>query len=357
MLSTQPEMKPTPTRRLHRIKDFSGAIEIRGRKAVLVILPGMIVCFFDLPLRTAARVLHVCPTLLKGLRCEAGEDVWPCRKVVLGTFRMSRDEIASVRRSFIEQLEQDRAGGKYVSMLPVLREAEQLGLVYRSIDEPTAYMRQLRILANDKAAAQAAGGAWAVAEVFQRPVIVQGQQWVSAGLSDAVVKVDDPRQSFKSPPAAKADDPRPSFESPPAAAAKADDFRQRFKSHVTAKADDFRAALEMSEPKGFRSHVAAKADASEPKGSRQPICPLAYAKECSTPSYVQACFPSPSDAAGVFWPVPAMVDPARLWLQEAVYRSLVPTRRGPRIAVRDLVASVRLSAAEVLFADSLMADG
>ena len=164
-------------------------IDVRSHDVVYSLTREMVHSFFDLPSVDVARLLKVCVTVLKHIRSWAGIDCWPYRLVNNGVFELTREQIVGLRRSVIERLE----GGedaKYPGVLPLLREADVLGLAFKSISAPTEYAVEARAKALALKAARKADsdfkdrGAAAtkvVSEVFKRPVAKRRVHWMSTG--------------------------------------------------------------------------------------------------------------------------------------------------------------------------------
>jgi hypothetical protein len=316
----------------------------------------MIKCFFDLSAAAAAKVLGVCLTVLKNMRRWMGIVRWPFDAVNRGTFLMTREAIAQLRLGMIARLE---AGGedmiRYQRVLPMLREAVALGLGYKAITAPTAYavgmvsgicpaqvMPRPSCVALEASTAYAFGAACRVGEppvknvspkphpvgsalaarvvtgVFKMPVVKRRVNWVSHGavcLSDLDAESEVISQSQPSEPVKKSVSDSVVGMPPPA------------------------ETSENPKPVGQAT-------------SRPDFCPYDYARDCSTPAWVEPAYPPSSDITdgiAAFWPV--MNDPRCIWMQELICRSLVPHQRGPSIKLDELARPAPVSAAEMHFAN------
>ena len=291
------------------------SIDVTSRDAVYTLNRDMIRCFFDVPSLDAARVLRVCMTVLKRIRKWAGVPRWPFTLVNMGIYEMSREDIVRLRQSVITSLE---GGGEtsFPGVLPLLKEAEALSLVFKTISTPTMYALEdrakalaLREASRGQAKlpvpprpAESALATKVLAGVFKRPVVRKMQKWVST------------------------------------------------------------AAVCLSEagPMSLAGEDAVKAVPVEVEEEKEPvqiIWPYTYARECAAPAWIEPSYPPVAeivDGVEAFWP--AMEDPRRIWMQELVCRSLQPSRCGPAITVADLVLSAPVSAAEMRFANGFLED-
>ena len=282
----------------------SDTLDVTSKDATYRLTKDMVKCFFDLPSIDAARELRVCLTVLKKIRKWAGLSRWPFAHVNLGIFEMKREEIVALRRGIIAGLEQGEAA-RYPGVLPLLKRAEMLGLAFKVISTPTMYALEDRAktLASKESKdkqrpVERALAARVVTDVFKRPIVRQREKWVSKAavcLSDAVpVSLSD-------------------------------------------------GALKEPEPEQALSRLA--------------IDPLSYVRECAVPPWAEPAYPPAAeiaDGVGALWPV--MEDPRRIWMQELICRSLVPSRSGPGISVGDLLASAPVSASEMRFVDGFLED-
>ena len=240
-------------------------IDVRSHDVVYSLTREMVHSFFDLPSVDVARLLKVCVTVLKHIRSWAGIDCWPYRLVNNGVFELTREQIVGLRRSVIERLE----GGedaKYPGVLPLLREADVLGLAFKSISAPTEYAVEARAKALALKAARKADsdfkdrGAAAtkvVSEVFKRPVAKRRVHWMSTGT----------------------------------------------------------VCLDNQEEKGTGKVMAALP--MEQESPYPPICPYSFARDCSASPWMVPAYPPVSDindGINAFWPV--MDDQRRLWTPE-----------------------------------------
>ena len=72
----------------------------------------MVFCFFDIPLKEAARIMHVSSTLLKKIRTWVHVDQWPCSLVHTNGFGLTRTQIIKGRDEVISGLELEHAYSK-----------------------------------------------------------------------------------------------------------------------------------------------------------------------------------------------------------------------------------------------------
>ena len=322
--------KPVPKRRAY-VQATGNSIDVCARGGVYSITREMLKCFFDLSAVAAARVLGICLTVLKNMRRWMSVSRWPFELVNKGMFEMTREQIVGLRLRMIARLE---AGGeevrKYLGVLPMLKEAVRLGLGYKAISARAPTVCSLK----DRVKALAVGGARAapsatlrpvrvgsssamparvVAEVFKVPVVKRRVNWVSQGtvcLSDC-------------------------------------------QAEMVAEPDIAPAAVEPA-PVDTAPVEEQPEQPEQPEGPpRAPICPYAYVKDCVTPDWVEPDFPPEyiMDEVSALWPV--MNDPKRIWMQELIYRSLVPNRSAPAIALRQ---PEPVSAAEMRFVRGFLMD-
>jgi hypothetical protein len=327
----------------------SDVIDVSSQNAVYSLTRDMVRCFFDIPSIDAAKVLRVCLTVLKKMRKWVGVSRWPFTLINMGIYEMSREEIVELRRSIIARLE----GGeetKYPGVLPLLREAEMLGLAFKAISMPTMYALEdrakalalketlgaCRVRHGKKKTQLKAGGtktaavalpARVVTGVFKKPVV--RRKWGDT-TATCLTEPDGPG-TVASAVGGSVIDTLPAAET----LGTAESLKTPETAESTEAAESFEAEEILSD---------------EPGEERPALCPFSYAKDCSTPAWIEPAYPPASeivDGIEAFWPV--WEDPRRLWLQELVCRSLVPSRCGPGIAVADLVASAPVSAAEMRF--------
>ena len=281
-------------------------LDITSKDAVYSLTREMVKCFFDLPSVDAARILKICLTVLKKIRTWVGVSRWPYNCIRVGEFEMSRREVVDLRKSIIQRLETGESL-IYPGVLPFLREAERLSVAFLSISSPTVYALEARAASMALKERMSAAlkprpvgsvmAARVVTEVFKKPVLKKRERWVSSGAmclsdSDAVV---------------------------------------------------------LSEKVGGAGKAAKDEEASAP------ICPLTFVNECSKSAWLEPMYPPTSeivDGVDAFWPV--MEDPRRIWMQELIVRSLLPSQSGPGISVADLLASEPVSAAEMQFVNGLL---
>ena len=373
--------EPAAKRRVH-VQATKSCIDISSRTGVFSLTRDMIKCFFDLSAAAAAKVLGVCLTVLKNMRRWMGIVRWPFDAVNRGLFIMSRDEIVELRLGMIARLEAGGEGmSKFQRVLPMLREAVALGVGYKAISAstvyaaPTAYamgmvnlagpaqvmqrptcgtleastayafgvasrvggpQAQVKEAAHDvkPKSAQAALAARVVAGVFKRPVAQRRVNWVSQGamcLSDTAPDCSVMGGSGRCGPVTPLTATRggvPEAESPAAPAVE-------------------------TEAVAFETELAPAVQSVESTPVTPGFCPYAYARDCATPAWVEPAYPPASHATdniAAIWPV--MQDPRRIWMQELIYRSLVPNNCGPGIRIEELLQPAPMNAAEACFVDS-----
>lgn len=323
-----PSSQPLPRRRVY-VQATGNSIDISGQAGIFSITREMIKCFFDLSAAAAAKVFGVCLTVLKNMRRWMRLNRWPFDLVNRGTFEMTRGQIVELRLKMIAKLE---AGGselsKYQGVLPMLKEAVKLGLGYKAISARGLVVSSVekRVKALPIRGSQVGSSkpkpkpkpvesasampARVVTEVFRMPVVKRRVNWVSQG----AVCLSDEKD-------AKTSD---------------------------AKAEDAKAE-EVKTPD-------AKAEEKQEEPPRAPICPYAYVKDCITPGWVEPAYPPVSDITdgiSAFWPV--MDDPRRIWMQELLCRSLVPSRSAHGLGSEGVGQSEPLSAAEVHYVGGFLA--
>ena len=115
----------------------------------------MVFCFFDIPLKEAARIMHVSSTLLKKIRTWVHVDQWPCSLVHTNGFGLTRTQIIKGRDEVISGLELEHAYSK---------EQIELSLATQGLELSLTIMKELR-----EYAAQYAG--LVIPGVGRRPMI------------------------------------------------------------------------------------------------------------------------------------------------------------------------------------------
>lgn len=115
----------------------------------------MVYCFFDIPLREAARIMRVSPSLLKRIRAWVNVDVWPCSLVhnTSSGFGLTRDQIIKGRDEVISGLEKECAdcGGQSVELsLQIMKELKEYAAIYACLVIPGAGRRPSEKVAKRK---------------------------------------------------------------------------------------------------------------------------------------------------------------------------------------------------------------
>ena len=115
----------------------------------------MVYCFFDIPLREAARIMRVSPSLLKRIRAWVNVDVWPCSLVhnTSSGFGLTRDQIIKGRDEVISGLEKECAdcGGQSVELsLQIMKELKEYAAIYACLVIPGAGRRPSEKMAKRK---------------------------------------------------------------------------------------------------------------------------------------------------------------------------------------------------------------
>ena len=303
-----PLAKKTSRAYIKRPEAMEGSIIVTSKEVTYTLTHEMVKCFFDLPSVDAARILKICNTVLKKLRKKLGLLHWPYNRIRNGDFEMSRREIVEMRKDWIQRLEMGESSN-FPGVLPLLREAERLSMVFLSIYSPTKYALEARaasealktqlLLASKPRPVVNVMAAKVVTDVFKKPVLRQRHKWVSSG--------------------------------------------------AMCLSDSEAVVLSDKAPVAVEKRVVSR------KIQKPTICPLAYAKECTQPAWLEPMYPPSSeimDGIDAFWPV--MDDPKRIWMQELIVRSLVPSQCGPGISVASLVESEPVSAAEMQFANGFL---
>lgn len=121
-------------------KDLKKAYSVRlggGRNYPLRM--EMVYCFFDIPLREAARIMKVSPSLLKRIRAWVNVDTWPCSLIhsTPSGFGLTRDQIIKGRDEVISGLEKECAEGQGVELsLQIMKELKEYASIYACLVIP-----------------------------------------------------------------------------------------------------------------------------------------------------------------------------------------------------------------------------
>ena len=99
-------------------------VQVNCETVTYIMRKDLLLCFFDLSMSDAARIMRICVTVLKKLRSWVGLDIWPCTDVIAGRFWASMEQIRETRLGVIREMLDLRVSGRDLAFMRILMEAQ-----------------------------------------------------------------------------------------------------------------------------------------------------------------------------------------------------------------------------------------